>query len=56
MTIDSSGPVLVTGGSGFAGSYIIRALLDLGRRVVNYDLGDYRAESRFVMPSPSQKR
>ena len=49
MTIDSSGPVLVTGGSGFAGSYIIRALLDRGRRVVNYDLGDYRAESRFVI-------
>ena len=36
-------------GSGFAGSYIIRALLDRGRRVVNYDLGDYRAESRFVI-------
>jgi nucleoside-diphosphate-sugar epimerase len=49
VTIDSSRPVLVTGGSGFAGSYIIRALLDGGRSVVNYDLGDYRSESRFVI-------
>jgi nucleoside-diphosphate-sugar epimerase len=41
--------VLVTGGSGFAGSYVIRELLDRGHAVVNLDLQDYRAESRFVI-------
>lgn len=39
----------MTGGSGFAGSYIIRALLELDCDVVNYDLADYRPESRFVI-------
>ena len=45
----TAGPVLVTGGSGFAGSYITRALLEAGARVVTYDLADYRDESRFVI-------
>lgn len=45
----SSGPVLVTGGAGFAGSYITRALLEGGSDVVTYDLADYRDESRFVI-------
>ena len=46
---DVSRPVLVTGGAGFAGSYVTRALLDRGRRVVIYDLADFRSESRFVV-------
>ena len=46
---ESSRPVLVTGGAGFAGSYIVRRLLDEGHRVVVYDLADLRPESRFVI-------
>jgi UDP-glucose 4-epimerase len=49
--LDPTRPVLVTGGAGFAGSYIIRALLDHGCRIVVYDLADYRLESRFVIGS-----
>jgi UDP-glucose 4-epimerase len=45
----AAGPVLVTGGSGFAGSYIVRELLDRGCEVVNLDLADYRQESRFTI-------
>jgi nucleoside-diphosphate-sugar epimerase len=46
---DRSRPVLVTGGAGFAGSYIIRQLLDDGYDVVIFDLGDFRPESRAVI-------
>ena len=42
-------PVLVTGGAGFAGSYVVRRLLDDGERPVVFDLSDYRPESRFVV-------
>lgn len=45
----SRGPVLVTGGAGFAGAYITRRLLDDGHDVVVFDLGDFRPESRFVI-------
>lgn len=47
--IGTGAPVLVTGGSGFAGSHIIRRLLDQGRQVVNFDLGDYRSEARHLL-------
>ncbi len=53
--IDRSKPVLVTGGAGFAGSYIIRQLLDDGYEVVVYDLGDFRPESRFVVGADADR-
>ena len=53
---DRNRPVLVTGGSGFAGAYIIRELLDHGYPVVNFDLADYRPESRFVIGAVDQVR
>jgi len=42
-------PILVTGGSGFAGGYLVRELLDRGHPVVVYDLADLREETRFVI-------
>ena len=42
-------PVLVTGASGFAGSYVVRALRDRGREVVAFDIADWRSESRYVV-------
>ncbi|MBS1860771.1 MAG: NAD(P)-dependent oxidoreductase [Actinobacteria bacterium] len=42
-------PVLVTGGAGFAGAYVVRELLDRDRRVVVYDLNEPRSESRHVV-------
>jgi len=47
--IDRSRPVLVTGGAGFAGSYVTKALLDRGYEVVVLDLADFRTESRYVI-------
>jgi nucleoside-diphosphate-sugar epimerase len=47
--VDRSRPVLVTGGAGFAGSYVVCDLLERGYEVVVYDVADYRAESRFVI-------
>src|SRR5205823_10777021 len=41
--------VLVTGGSGFAGGYVVRELLDRGYHIVVYDLADFRPETRFVI-------
>ena len=43
------GTVLVTGGAGFAGAYVTRELLDRGYGVVVYDVGEFRAKSRFVV-------
>jgi UDP-glucose 4-epimerase len=47
--IDRARPILVTGAGGFAGSYVVRELLDHGYRVVGFDVNDYRPESRFVI-------
>lgn len=46
---DRTNRVLVTGGAGFAGSYVVRRLLDDGCDVVIYDQGEFRPESRFVV-------
>ena len=42
-------PVLVTGGTGFIGTYVVKALLESGRRVVAFDVRGLSAESRFVL-------
>jgi nucleoside-diphosphate-sugar epimerase len=46
---DADRPVLVTGGTGFIGSYVVRALLEGGRRVVAFDVRGYTAEGRFIL-------
>ncbi len=45
----SSRPVLVTGGTGFIGAYVVKALLESGREVVAFDLRGLTAEGRFVL-------
>jgi UDP-glucose 4-epimerase len=40
---------LVTGGTGFIGSHLVRALLDTGRSVVAFDVRDFAPEGRFAI-------
>jgi len=42
-------PVLVTGGTGFIGTYVVRALLESGRRVVCLDVRGFTPEGRFLL-------
>ncbi len=46
---DANRPVLVTGGTGFIGSYATKALLESGRQVVAYDVRGLTPEGRFVL-------
>ena len=43
------GPVLVTGGTGFIGSYVARALVESGRRPILYDVRGLTPETEFVL-------
>lgn len=47
--VSLDGPVLITGGTGFIGSYVARVLLDLGRDVCLFDTSDLSPEARFVL-------
>jgi nucleoside-diphosphate-sugar epimerase len=42
---------LVTGGTGFVGSFLAKQLIESGRRVVVYDIKDFAPEGRFVLGS-----
>jgi len=46
---DRDRPVLVTGGTGFIGTYVVQALLESERQVVAFDIRGLTPEGRFVL-------
>ena len=42
-------PVLVTGGTGFIGTYVVKALLETGRSVVAFDIRGLTPGARFIL-------
>jgi UDP-glucose 4-epimerase len=42
-------PVLVTGGTGFIGTYVVKALLEAGRRPVAFDIRGLTDEGHFLL-------
>ena len=42
-------PILITGGTGFIGSHVARALLDRGDEVCLLDIRDLSAEANFIL-------
>jgi nucleoside-diphosphate-sugar epimerase len=47
--MEADRPVLVTGGTGFIGSYVVKSLLESGRRVIALDVRGYTPEGQFVL-------
>jgi UDP-glucose 4-epimerase len=42
-------PILVTGGTGFIGTYVVHALLEAGHRLVALDIRGLTPEARFIL-------
>jgi nucleoside-diphosphate-sugar epimerase len=52
---DADSPVLVTGGTGFIGGYVLKTLLESGRRVVAFDTKELSPEGRFLLGDLAEK-
>ncbi len=46
---ESERPTLVTGGTGFIGTYVVKELLERGRRVVAFDTRELTPEGQFIL-------